>query len=148
MTDTETNYDYETTAEAEAHLATMFDMSTIEGQRQRDHLLSIASIREDDEDEEEAQPPRVDMRIPVTVVFDVSLYGIRLEDIEKTVDRLRDAVVEADLESPIKDEFDGEIAFGTPYVPVRIDEAAIGFRRAAKSGSFDCNQEQIARLLA
>lgn len=79
---------------------------------------------------------QVDVRVAITVTFDLSVHGIARGDVENAIRRLEDAVIEAPLESLIDDHFEGDLASGTRWTPADADMENVGIRTHARSGSF------------
>ena|ERR1044071_7446537 len=75
----------------------------------------------------------VDVRVPVTVIFDFSIENVKPGEVEETVRALEMAVVEARLENAIT--FD-ELVLGTRWQPANADMDNVGIRTHARSGSF------------
>ena len=81
----------------------------------------------------------MDLRIPVTVVFDLFIDNVPVGQAEKAIEALRNATIEADLENSIAEKFDfgdSVIVSSTRWNPVDIKDDEIRVREHAESGGF------------
>lgn len=81
----------------------------------------------------------IDVRVPVTVTFDLSLENVKPGEVEEAIRKLESAVLSSDLEKEIAHEFVDEqieVGYGSRWNAGSADMSEVGIRTHARSGQF------------